>query len=88
MRLFTKEGCTLCDKVKDVLLSAAETEPHSLEAVRRTPPTAHVQARTGGLAFEHAPCVPNMLIAALLPGDASGGHHRRGQDGMVGQVQV
>jgi hypothetical protein len=28
--LFTKEGCTLCDKVKDVLLGVLEEHPHSL----------------------------------------------------------
>jgi thiol-disulfide isomerase/thioredoxin len=31
--LFTKEGCTLCDKVKLVLTSVQEDQPHSLEAV-------------------------------------------------------
>jgi thiol-disulfide isomerase/thioredoxin len=31
--LFTKEGCTLCDKVKDVLKSIQEEQPHSLEQV-------------------------------------------------------
>lgn len=33
VRLFTKEGCTLCDKVKDVLLEISESYPHSLEQV-------------------------------------------------------
>ena len=33
IRLFTKEGCTLCDKVKDTLQSLREELPHSLEAV-------------------------------------------------------
>jgi thiol-disulfide isomerase/thioredoxin len=28
--LFTKEGCTLCDKVKDVLVTVSEEYPHSL----------------------------------------------------------
>eukprot|EP00815_Leptocylindrus_aporus_P007501 CAMPEP_0116060052 /NCGR_PEP_ID=MMETSP0322-20121206/6174_1 /TAXON_ID=163516 /ORGANISM="Leptocylindrus danicus var. apora, Strain B651" /LENGTH=153 /DNA_ID=CAMNT_0003544575 /DNA_START=198 /DNA_END=659 /DNA_ORIENTATION=- len=31
--LFTKEGCTLCDKVKDVLVEVKEDEPHSLHAI-------------------------------------------------------
>jgi len=31
--LFTKEGCTLCDKVKDVLVEVKEDEPHSLYAI-------------------------------------------------------
>lgn len=33
--LFTKEGCTLCDKVKDILVSVRDDYdcPHSLEAV-------------------------------------------------------
>jgi hypothetical protein len=31
--LFTKEGCTLCDKVKDILVSVRDDFPHSLEAV-------------------------------------------------------
>ena len=33
VKLFTKEGCTLCDKVKDVLISVRESQPHSLEQV-------------------------------------------------------
>lgn len=33
VKLFTKEGCTLCDKVKDVLESLKEDQPHSLYAV-------------------------------------------------------
>lgn len=33
VKLFTKEGCTLCDKVKDVLESVREDQPHSLYAV-------------------------------------------------------
>lgn len=33
VRLFTKEGCTLCDKVKDVLLEIRGSHPHSLEQV-------------------------------------------------------
>jgi glutaredoxin len=28
--LFTKDGCTLCDKVKDVLVVVSEEYPHSL----------------------------------------------------------
>jgi glutaredoxin len=28
--LFTKEGCSLCDKVKDVLVIVREENPHSL----------------------------------------------------------
>uniref|UniRef100_A0A7S3L4A4 Glutaredoxin-like protein n=1 Tax=Amphora coffeiformis TaxID=265554 RepID=A0A7S3L4A4_9STRA len=31
--LFTKEGCTLCDKVKDVLIELRETHPHSLSQI-------------------------------------------------------
>jgi len=38
VKLFTKEGCTLCDKVKDVLTSIKEDEPHTLEAVDITDP--------------------------------------------------
>jgi thiol-disulfide isomerase/thioredoxin len=30
IKLFTKEGCTLCDKVKDVLLEIVNEYPHSL----------------------------------------------------------
>eukprot|EP00542_Grammatophora_oceanica_P008457 CAMPEP_0194053110 /NCGR_PEP_ID=MMETSP0009_2-20130614/48319_1 /TAXON_ID=210454 /ORGANISM="Grammatophora oceanica, Strain CCMP 410" /LENGTH=148 /DNA_ID=CAMNT_0038701019 /DNA_START=100 /DNA_END=547 /DNA_ORIENTATION=+ len=33
VRLFTKEGCTLCDKVKDVLTDLRTEYPHNLEAV-------------------------------------------------------
>jgi hypothetical protein len=33
VRLFTKEGCTLCDEVKDILVSVRDACPHSLEAV-------------------------------------------------------
>lgn len=33
IRLFTKEGCTLCDTVKDTLQSIRDELPHSLEAV-------------------------------------------------------
>ncbi|GKY93641.1 hypothetical protein MPSEU_000331500 [Mayamaea pseudoterrestris] len=29
--LFTKEGCTLCDKVKDVLIDLQQSHPHSLQ---------------------------------------------------------
>lgn len=28
VQLFTKEGCTLCDKVKDVLATVKEDYPH------------------------------------------------------------
>lgn len=30
IKLFTKEGCTLCDKVKDVLFQVREEHPHTL----------------------------------------------------------
>ena len=30
VKLFTKEGCTLCDKVKDVLIEVREEWPHTL----------------------------------------------------------
>ena len=33
IKLFTKEGCTLCDKVKDTLSSIRTDYPHSLYAV-------------------------------------------------------
>ena len=33
VKLFTKEGCTLCDKVKDVLQQCSGDEPHTLLAV-------------------------------------------------------
>ena len=33
VQLYTKEGCTLCDKVSNVLKSVREQCPHSLEAV-------------------------------------------------------
>ena len=33
VNLFTKAGCTLCDKAKDVLARAAAVEPHTLVAV-------------------------------------------------------
>ena len=33
VKLFTKAGCTLCDVAKGVLAEAAETRPHTLEAV-------------------------------------------------------
>jgi len=33
VKLFTKEGCTLCDKVKDVLQTVREEYPHTLEQV-------------------------------------------------------
>jgi hypothetical protein len=38
VRLFTKEGCTLCDKVKDVLLELRPIQPHSLEQIDITDP--------------------------------------------------
>lgn len=33
VELFTKEGCTLCDKVKDVLSDLRDDIPHSLEQI-------------------------------------------------------
>ena len=33
VKLFTKEGCTLCDKAKDVLKAIQEDYPHTLEQV-------------------------------------------------------
>ena len=33
VKLFTKEGCTLCDKVKDVLILVQSDLPHTLEQV-------------------------------------------------------
>ena len=39
VQLFTKAGCTLCDVAKDVLLNAASTQPHTLEAVDITDPS-------------------------------------------------
>jgi len=33
VKLFTKEGCTLCDKVKEVLEGVRQEQPHTLEAV-------------------------------------------------------
>ena len=33
VKLFTKQGCTLCDKVTDTLRSVRESHPHTLEAV-------------------------------------------------------
>ncbi|KAL7490224.1 hypothetical protein ACHAW6_015991 [Cyclotella cf. meneghiniana] len=33
VKLFTKQGCTLCDKVKNILESVREDHPHSLYAV-------------------------------------------------------
>lgn len=33
VQLYTKEGCTLCDKVAAVLRDTRETHPHTLEAV-------------------------------------------------------
>ena len=36
--LFTKEGCTLCDKVKDVMSELRESHPHSLSQMDITDP--------------------------------------------------
>lgn len=33
IKLFTKEGCTLCDRVRDVLARVREEFPHTLVAV-------------------------------------------------------
>ena len=33
VKLFTKEGCTLCDKIKDLLFRISEDYPHTLVAV-------------------------------------------------------
>lgn len=33
VKLFTKEGCTLCDRVKDILSNLRTEFPHKLEAV-------------------------------------------------------
>ena len=33
VQLYTKEGCTLCDKVSDTLKAVRDTHPHSLQAV-------------------------------------------------------
>ena len=33
VQLFTKQGCTLCDKVTEILRSVKESNPHTLEAV-------------------------------------------------------
>jgi len=41
VKLFTKEGCTLCDKVKDVLESIRDDQPHSLYAVDITDDDKH-----------------------------------------------
>lgn len=38
VQLYTKEGCTLCDKAKDILQSVREENPHSLEAIDITDP--------------------------------------------------
>lgn len=38
VQLYTKEGCTLCDKAKDVLVLLREEQPHSLEAIDITDP--------------------------------------------------
>ena len=38
VKLFTKEGCTLCDKVKDVLVDVKEAHPHTLQRVDITDP--------------------------------------------------
>jgi thiol-disulfide isomerase/thioredoxin len=39
VKLFTKEGCTLCDKVKETLYSLHKELPHSLEAIDITDET-------------------------------------------------
>ena len=33
VQLYTKNGCTLCDKATDILRSVQDTNPHSLEAI-------------------------------------------------------
>jgi len=38
VKLFTKDGCTLCDVAKDVLAMAAAQRPHTLEKVDITDP--------------------------------------------------
>lgn len=38
VQLYTKEGCTLCDKAKDVLGLLREEQPHSLETIDITDP--------------------------------------------------
>ena len=38
VQLFTKAGCTLCDKAKEVLADIAKEQPHALEAVDITDP--------------------------------------------------
>ena len=38
VQLYTKDGCTLCDKTKDVLKLLREEQPHSLEAIDITDP--------------------------------------------------
>lgn len=38
VKLFTKQGCSLCDKVKQVLESMRQEQPHTLEAVDITDP--------------------------------------------------
>jgi len=38
VQLYTKEGCTLCDKVSDVLRTLREEQPHSLSAIDITDP--------------------------------------------------
>ena len=38
IKLYTKEDCSLCDKVKDVLQAVRITHPHSLVAVDITDP--------------------------------------------------
>mmetsp|Transcript_3285 Transcript_3285/g.4741 ORF Transcript_3285/g.4741 Transcript_3285/m.4741 type:complete len:203 (-) Transcript_3285:91-699(-) len=42
VKLFTKEGCTLCDKVTEVLKSVQDQEPHTLQAVDITDPEHEV----------------------------------------------
>lgn len=38
VRLFTKDGCTLCDQAKAVLSEAVSERPHTLESVDITDP--------------------------------------------------
>ncbi|EED91927.1 predicted protein [Thalassiosira pseudonana CCMP1335] len=54
VKLFTKEGCTLCDKVKDVLESIRDDQPHSLYAVDITDDDKHGWFSKYKLAVEDA----------------------------------
>ena len=38
VQLYTKDGCTLCDKAKDVLQVIRDEQPHSLESIDITDP--------------------------------------------------